>query len=219
MISKAVNESYNRSLEEDPSDEALASEYQPKAKSVRAAWKYLFLKRLAASAFKVGAPAVAAVLALFFLLSPLSSTVSANDSPFRRLFIENPQFNEFNFGLITDLPEAEKDFDELEIGYIPEGYELTNKYEDGVRRYYDYFFTDEQYIHISITSSKNASIRVDNEHTVHETLMVNGFMADLFYDETDRCGTIVLITDNYMMSISGCLTDKKAIIKVAENIK
>ena len=220
VIERAVNESYSRTLEAEPSDEALASEYPPNTKSLKAVRKYLFFKRLASSAFKRGASIVAAVLALFIITTPLTGAASAQDyNNIRRLFSKHPQFNAYDFDLITDLPETEKELYDLEIGYIPEGYELQYKHEDEVVRNYIYYAVGDQNVSIYIAVPEGTSVRVDNEHTVHETLTINGLMADLYYDNADRSGSIIIATANYIMDINGCLTDKEEIIKIAENIK
>lgn len=107
--------------------------------------------------------------------------------------------------------------DDLNIGYIPEGFELTSSDERSGHREYMYTSDNGDYITIGIYDSKYSDIGVDSENTEYEVISVNGREAHLMYDENDRCGVLLFGNSEYYVSIMA-LTDKSELIKVAENI-
>ncbi len=107
--------------------------------------------------------------------------------------------------------------DDLKIGYIPEGFELTSSDESSGHREYMYTSDNGDYITVGIYDSKYSDVGVDSENTEYEVLSVNGQEAHLMYDENDRCGVLLFGNSEYYVSIMA-LTDKSELIKIAENI-
>ena len=107
--------------------------------------------------------------------------------------------------------------DDLNIGYIPKGFELTSSDERSGHREYMYTSDNGDYITIGIYASKYSGIGVDSENTEYEVISVNGREAHLMYDENDRCGVLLFGNSEYYVSITA-LTDKSELIKIAENI-
>ncbi len=107
--------------------------------------------------------------------------------------------------------------DDLNIGYIPEGFELTSSDEKSGHREYMYTSDNGDYIIVGIYDSKYSDVGVDSENTEYEVISVNGQEAHLLYDENDRGGTLLFGNNEYYVSIMA-LTDKSELIKIAENI-
>ena len=115
-------------------------------------------------------------------------------------------------------PGETKNYDELCIGYIPDGYELASADESTDVREYIYTADDGGYIFIGIYSSKSASVAVDIEDVEYEEMTINNNKAYIVYDEVDGAGSIVVGNSRYTISITSYL-EKSELIKIAENIK
>ena len=106
----------------------------------------------------------------------------------------------------------------FEIGYIPEGYELDNDLYSPNRLNLSYYKNDVIPLSISITKKGTATYGVDNEHTTHSLLTVNGREAQMWYDYEKGNGTLIVVYDEVVVDVYAQDTPEE-IIKIAENIK
>ena len=106
----------------------------------------------------------------------------------------------------------------LTIGYIPEGFELTDSTEDSFMREYLYFAENGDYLLVGIYDSRYSDTGVDNEDVEYETLMIGGSETHLFYDSAEKIGTIITGNKLFHIAITG-ICEKEDLIKIMENIK
>ena len=108
--------------------------------------------------------------------------------------------------------------DDVEIGYIPEGYELTSVIEDDTIRLYDYRSIEdtEQYVMIDIGLASNTDIGMDNEHE-YEVFYVNHREVHFSYDKDDQSGAAVIIDENIIINIAGRIGENE-LKTIAKNI-
>ncbi len=116
--------------------------------------------------------------------------------------------------------EAEEipDLKDLKIGYIPEGFELSNNLEKENKREYTYLSKNGACIMVGIYSSNGRGSGFDIEYSKYEEMQINGNEAYVSYDETEQIGSLVCGNNKYTIYISGD-GNKSDLIKIAENIK
>ncbi len=110
------------------------------------------------------------------------------------------------------------DFKDINIGYVPKGYELISSTEESDLREYMYSAENGDYMIIGIYVSNTADIAADVEFLKYEIISINGNETYLFYDEAERCGALISGNNKFTIWINA-ISDKSDIIKVAENIK
>ena len=106
--------------------------------------------------------------------------------------------------------------DDVEIGYVPEGYELEWKDEDSFQRIL-YYRNNSNDLSVSIVKSESADITIDNEHS-YEILYWNKRQLYVSYYEEKQMGAVVIPDETITVTISGNI-EKEELLKVAKNIK
>ena len=112
-----------------------------------------------------------------------------------------------------------KDIYDLEIGYIPDGFELSESHEiDGARDYF-YFNGPDEYLVIGFFDSDKAEYSLSYDDSAeYDQIKLNGTDAYIFYNKQEKTGTILYGNDVYYVNITG-IVEKDELIKVAESIK
>ncbi len=105
--------------------------------------------------------------------------------------------------------------DDVIIGYIPEGFELTNEIVNETRRTYCYVKGENDFI-LSIVLSAWTDVGVDNEHD-YEIRYINHREAHISYDNNTQSGAIVIPDETVTIIISGNIA-KEELVRIAENI-
>jgi len=122
------------------------------------------------------------------------------------------QFEKFNLFHHDDNGEPTHflTVDDVEIGYVPEGYELASAIEDPTLRLYEYRNTAnaDQYIMIDISKATNVDIGMDNEHD-YEVLYINHREVHFSYDKKDQSGAAVILDENIVISIAGRIEENE----------
>ena len=223
ILTVALEEYVSASDAEIPSDEELAEMYPlpkrlaRKYKRIAKAHNYKHYKRpLPLVYFRRAAVFLLAFISLSFVILAMNSNVRAAITD--AIVQWYKEYIVIDFGKV---PEGESDlptFDELRIGYIPDGYELTSSDENSDYREYIYTPADGNYFLVALYSSKTTDIGVDIEDVAFEEMTINGNQAYLSYDEGNGLGTLVVGNSSYTILITAYL-DKSEIIKIAENIK
>ena len=127
------------------------------------------------------------------------------------------QFEKFNLFSHDENGEA-KHFltvDDVIIGYIPEGFELTNEIVNETRRTYCYVKGENDFI-LSIVLSAWTDVGVDNEHD-YEIRYINHRELHISYDNKTQSGAIVIPDETVTITISGNIA-KDELVRIAENI-
>ena len=106
----------------------------------------------------------------------------------------------------------------LNIGYIPEGYELVASLEHGSRWYlYRSQENPDQYIKIDV-GLPVGKIEMDNERHAHEVIQIHSYEAYLFYAEEEQNGSLIFMHGDVLVHIYAA-EEKEELIKIAENIQ
>jgi hypothetical protein len=105
--------------------------------------------------------------------------------------------------------------DDVIIGYIPEGFELTNEIVNETRRTYCYVKGENDFI-LSIVLSAWTDVGVDNEHD-YEIRYINHRELHISYDNKTQSGAIVIPDETVTITISGNIA-KDELVRIAENI-
>lgn len=109
------------------------------------------------------------------------------------------------------------------LGYVPEGYELTESYKYG-REYatmcnqvYEDSFGNKLEFLQRIIGKDEESI-LNTEYSVVEEISVNGLKATYVYNTKLEFNMIVWCDDSYLFKVSSDGISKEELIKIAENI-
>lgn len=112
-----------------------------------------------------------------------------------------------------------KDIYDLEIGYIPDGFELSQSDENINYREYIYYNKSDQYLVVGIYLSKETEIAISKEDDAeYEKIKLNDTDAYIYYVESDKTGSITYSNSVYLVNITGII-EKDELIKIAENIR
>ena len=117
-----------------------------------------------------------------------------------------------------DAEESTKTFKDLEIGYIPENFELTSESEDDYTQEYFYMAENGDYLIVGLYDSESTEHSLDAKNTEYEIISVNGQEAYVIYNSDEHDGSVVMGNSSYNICITG-ICDKEELIKIAENIK
>ena len=220
MLIAALNEYVSTSAEALPSDEEIEKMYPlskggerkykkiAKARSHTLPLPFVYFRRVAA-VFLI-------VISLAFAILLISPGVRAAIADTVVEWYE--KYIKFNFGNSSDTNENILNYNELNIGYIPEGFELESSSEDSSTREYIYTADNGGYIVVAIYSSDTTSVSVDIEDVAYEEMTINNNKAFFTQDESDGLGVLVVGNSSYTILITSYL-EKSEIIKIAENIK
>lgn len=118
----------------------------------------------------------------------------------------------------SNAEEEIKSFDELEIGYIPDGFELASYDESHFYKELIYMSESGDGIVIGIYTSESSDVLADIELTEFETMTINGHHAYCLYNDIDRDCLLTFGNKQYTVVITA-ICDKAEVIKIAENIK
>lgn len=118
----------------------------------------------------------------------------------------------------TDKNDVVSDMQNLKIGYIPQGFELSSSTEENILREYLYFAENGDYLLIGIYDSESSETGLDNENTEYEAVTIDGREIHVFYDEVERIGNVITGNSSYYIAITG-ICEKEELIKIIENIK
>ncbi len=118
----------------------------------------------------------------------------------------------------TGARDKEKiDITKTDIGYIPQGYTLTDDRSDKDSVSHVYSNEKGEYIIIDILSSADIELMTDNRKHDVEKYNVNGYEGYISYSEDMKQGSVYFGNKHFTVAISGMI-DKDELIKTAENI-
>jgi hypothetical protein len=124
------------------------------------------------------------------------------------------KFSNFSRYSVVDSSNI-KSVEDIEIGYIPEGFELTNK-ETSKNKYYLNYFNEDKWI--SIYKSKiDSRIDFDTEYKNKERIRINGFEG-VYFEDNDSINGLMWNNGHYIYQLDSNIS-KEELIKIAENVK
>ena len=110
---------------------------------------------------------------------------------------------------------ADINFDDIVIGYVPDGFELERR--DTSKEYFSCLYTNRELSRLFITISANTSVSLDTENTnIVETIYKNN---TAFYWTKDNITTLVWTEFNLTYSISYNTNSIEEVFKIADEIK
>lgn len=121
---------------------------------------------------------------------------------------------------VADPVKAAQEFDvaNVEIGYIPEGYEYDYTIDTAHSRHVYYKDSRGVYIIISFSELASSDITIDSEYQILEKIGINGEDAFLSYSEEKQEGNVLWGNEIYQFIVTGYLP-KEELLKIANNIK
>ena len=145
------------------------------------------------------------------MLNPdIRATVGENIAKFVDEYI-NIDFSESS-------KEQKVDISKAEIGYIPEGFLLSEDLSDNEKLSLVYTGRDDGYLFIDIVASGEILISYElEEHSVNY-LNVNGYDGYITYDEVTSQGSVCWGNSSFTVVISG-FTSRDELVRIAENIR
>ena len=105
---------------------------------------------------------------------------------------------------------------EITVGYIPEGFELTNEQKSARAIMNDYYNSNGEFFTITKFSS-STEVDFDTEMGNVENVVVNGKMYMFFVDENNH-NILVWNKNDYIYRIDGTIS-KDELLKIAEMVK
>lgn len=105
---------------------------------------------------------------------------------------------------------------EITVGYIPEGFKLTNEQESARTMMNDYYNSNGEFFIIS-KSASSAEVDFDTETGSIENIENNGQIY-IFYVDTNNHNNLVWNGNDYIYQIDGTLP-KDELLKIAETVK
>ncbi len=109
------------------------------------------------------------------------------------------------------------DMTKTEIGYIPEGFELSEEVSEADKLSYVYTDGEERYLFIDVVESGEIFISYElDEHNVTYR-NINGYDGYITYDELTEQGSVCWGNGNFTVVISG-FTSREELIRIAEDI-
>ena len=221
VLEKAFIEHEKELLKSYPDDVELEREYPISKKEIRRFKNIVkekeYGKKLIRVYFDRAAVVVLCMISLFFTLVMTNSEV--------RAAVENvilkwyDKYTEFIFTEATTGLVAEK-IEDVEIGYIPEGFELS--FEDNMEiecfKQYTHIDDPSSNFILSVFYNNEENLFYDNEKLKYKEILINSKEAWIAYDEIEKKGGIILLGDCVSVNIAGNLSEDE-LIKIAENIK
>ena len=138
-----------------------------------------------------------------------SMTITAFAIPQSREYIISKLFNHFSY--TTKDTGCTEIVSGLTVGYIPDEFILTDKFESDTIYSYEYL-NDDKYIIISKYTLDN-KINFDTEMYESEEIIINNIKYILYDSETENCG-LIWNNNEYIYTIRGNISNEE-LIKVA----
>ncbi|MDO5062766.1 MAG: DUF4367 domain-containing protein [Peptostreptococcaceae bacterium] len=153
---------------------------------------------------------IVATLSITYVFSPTARAMMQN---IIRLIY--PDHNSYRFGT----QEVEVHKDDYTLGYIPEGFELVEEIEK-VTGYILIYENSEGYaLDFSYRGGQGRQLSIDNEHMIHEDIVINNMEGIIAYSNDDELFTVgFLVDDQIILKVTADL-DKETVIKILENIQ
>lgn len=221
VLEKAFIEHEKDLLKSYPDDVELEREYPISKKEIRRFKNIVkekeYGKKLVRVYFERAAVVVLCMISLFFALIMTSPEV--------RAAVENvilkwyDKYTEFIFTESTTGLVAEK-IEDVEIGYIPDEFEIIISEEQENERYYCYVNSESPDFDIAITVFYNndVAISTDNEKLEYEIMVFDSRELWIMYNYEESYGKVLISGEKVSVSVSG-FVEKDELIKIAKSMK
>ena len=129
-------------------------------------------------------------------------------------------FDEYiQFDFSEDKSDYKVDFDNIEIGYIPEGYILTEHTIYNDAQCYRYTTTEDYLLSIDIISTdSNINKYISDQFVDFTPITIDGLEGYTSYDQENNYGIVVYGNSNFQIYIIGDMSIDE-LVKIAKRIK
>lgn len=219
ILTTAFHMYWDKELASMPSDEELAEMYPVPQKQVRQMQRYakrleyntpiaiVYLRRFAVVCL--------VILSLTFAVFATSPTVREAIKDTVVTWYE--KYVKFDFAKSDNTESEITDIYELNIGYIPDGFEIVSSTEESDIREYLYVANNGDYILLSICTSHTTGYAADIELQDYEIFSYNNREVYLLYSDVERSGTLICGNSFFNIRITAII-EKSEIIKIFEYI-
>lgn len=222
LLKRAFLEYANEELASYPDCETLAKKYplpkKEKRAFDRAAKKVKYQKPLVVVYLSRVAVIFLCVIALGAGAVLASPTVRATA---KSVIIDWYEGNTVINILTTDLGENDfENVEDVEIGYMTEGYVLVDTIEVPGAIDYIYMSTTDNSVRflVGVFENDTTTMYPDADRSTYTQIEINGHEAWLIYDEKGGSGTLLIVGGKISVCVSADLP-KEELIKIGENIK
>lgn len=206
-----------------PSEEELAKMYPIPMKQMREMQRYarrlqyrnskpmVYLKRVA----------VACLVIISLTIAVLAVSPTVRDAIKETVVTWHEKYVQVDFAQADDSHNDKNeitDVYQLNIGYIPDGFDLVSSSEERDGREYLYMSQTGDYLIVSIDKSESAFVGIDIEVSEYQEFKINGDDGCMSYNSEFGTGTLVFGNDIYTVLISGTV-EKAELFRIARNIK
>ncbi len=229
LLAAAFNEYLEGELSKLPSDEKLAEMYPIPMKQMRKVQRYA--RRLRYRTYKplvyLKRVAVACLIIISLITAVLAVSPTVRDA-IKETFSKKKKMtttvihdgNEVKVDFYDPYQTVRVPFDiyQLNIGYVPEGFELSDSIENRGTIEYIYNNAEGEYLVISISISGVTSYWLDTEVSDYQEFKINGDDGCMSYNSEFGTGALVFGNDIYSVVIAG-VVEKSELFTIARNIK
>ena len=218
-LTAALSDYVNTYVSELPADEELDKMYTLSDKQLKQGLRRLKENKYKRPLWVVHLQRAAVVLIVFSVVMFSLLSVEPVKATFSKIFLEErEECYEVSFIQHGSNNKTEDiDLYAIEIGYIPEGFEIYDVFEEKMYRNYIYMDKDGNYIGIHLATDETFHL-VDKDDVVVEYTTINGYEARITSATDDIFTSIIMGNENIEISVCALL-DKEEVIKIAESIK
>lgn len=211
-------EEARRELEALPSDEELRRDFPVTEEKRNSFIKLVYAKKKPAYITYLQRAAV-----FFLVFSAVTFGALLTNPEIRADMLEKgiKLFDEYiQFDFSEDKSDYTIDFDNIEIGYIPEGYELI--YNDSsntdIRNIYYNEKSDTSVTIDMLLNCDDIHLRITDSFEKYNSITINGFSGYTAYDSNNSCNLIIWGNSNFQICIIGEIQFEE-LKNIAFNIK
>ena len=224
ILTSAFNDYINKQIENEPTDDELAEKYPIPKNGLKRILKSIKEQKYHRPMYIVYLQRVA--VTVLILAATVFSLLMSNSKI--RAAVTDVIIEWYNTHIKIEFTSDPSDDTEttpiseysLQIGYIPEGFELidTIDYENHFKSYT--YTMNDQYIQIEFNKTNFLNYLLDSEIYKFDSLVINELSGYIFSDNNDTITYTSIIWGNELFTITlDTPLDSQESIKIAQNIK
>lgn len=229
LLSVAFNKYLEEELSKMPSDEELAKMYPIPMKQMQKVQRYarrlnyrnsttmVYLKRVAVACLII----ISLTIAVLAVSPTVRDAIKESFSKKRKMATTViDEGNEVKVVFDDPYQTVPVSFDiyQLNIGYVPEEFKLSDSLEESNMREYIYINAEDEYLRIGISISGVTSYFLNTEMADYQEFKINGDDGCMSYSSEFGTGCLVFGNDMYSVGIAG-FVEKSELFMIARNIK
>ncbi len=221
-LKKAFNDYFDRILADAPPDDELAKKYAyPESSIKKVRRRYKAIKNLRSFWLQqLGRVAMIVLITLSLIFGVLMTNSNVRAAVSEFFIKDNDTHLEINYKndeettvSTNNMPSKKQNdttLENFEITYIPYRYKLEEVTSGENYRTYLYRNPKGHSIYISILPKKSSSIKIYNDVTLHNIILINGQEAVYSYKKEEQVEDLILGYDEYIIHIITEKTEDEA---------